>query len=316
MLDRRSFLRQVATAILGGAVGPLLPRQARAQRLTKVKFALPWIPSGHMAFFFAAQQLGYWKKRGLEVQLDRGYGSGEVCKAVGLEQYDYGLPDVAVMITSAAKGLDLTSIAMVQHISPIALFSLKGRNIRTPKDLEGKTIGTSPQSVDFQLWPAFVEATKIDAAKVRFSFINPGVHIPALLDGRIDLLGSFYPTTAPVLWSQHVEFNVMLYAAYGLQMYSGAIITLRKRAREKPEECAALVQGAMEGLAYSYLNPEQTVEIFLDAVRTYQGAPTHKGIIRDGIGINAVLGLAKAAEEHGLGWTDPGSSTRMPSRAR
>ena len=79
---------------------------------TKLNFCLPWIPHGGYAFAFAASKLGYWSDRGLDVQVDRGFGSGETCKRVALGQYDYGLADFATMVKMAGDGLPLTCIGM------------------------------------------------------------------------------------------------------------------------------------------------------------------------------------------------------------
>src|ERR1700734_865122 len=110
---------------------------------TSLKMALPWIPHGGYAFLFAAKQLGSWSDRGLNVQVDRGFGSGETCKRVALGQYDYGLADFATMVKFADDGLPLACIGMVSHVSQLGILSLKEAGIAQPKDLEGKTMGTT-----------------------------------------------------------------------------------------------------------------------------------------------------------------------------
>ena len=87
--------------------------------------ALPWIPHGGYAFLFAAKQLGYWSDRGLDVQVDRGFGSGDTCKRVALGQYDYGLADFATMVKLADDGLPLVCIGMVAHVSQLGILSSK-----------------------------------------------------------------------------------------------------------------------------------------------------------------------------------------------
>src|SRR5215469_12944008 len=77
----------------------------------KVKLTLPWLPLGTYSFTFAAKTLGYWEKRGLDVSIDRGFGSTKVCVPVDQGQYDFGLLDMAVMAGCAGRGLDLVAIA-------------------------------------------------------------------------------------------------------------------------------------------------------------------------------------------------------------
>src|SRR5215470_15496238 len=105
-ISRRSFVTGATATAAALAAG--IPA-ARAQSPSKVKFTLPWIPHGGYTHVFVAKKLGYWEKRGLDVSIDRGFGSGEVCKTLGLGQYEFGSLDLGVMINCAGKGLDLVA---------------------------------------------------------------------------------------------------------------------------------------------------------------------------------------------------------------
>src|SRR5271166_1094534 len=167
-LCRRQFVGAAACALAAPAIFAKTTLAA-----AKTSFALPWIPHGGYAFAFAAKKLGLWNDRGLDVQVDRGFGSGETCKRVALGQYDYGLADFATMVKLADDGLPLASIGMVAHVSQLGILSLKESNISNPKDLEGKTLGTTAGSADYALWPGFVAATGIDADKVKINIVGP-----------------------------------------------------------------------------------------------------------------------------------------------
>ena len=140
-ISRRSFVGAAGAMVAGPLV--LKSRQGAAAE-TKLKFCLPWIPHGGYAFLFAANKLSYWQSRGLDVQIDRGYGSGETCKRVALGQYDYALADFATMVKLADDGLPLTCIGMVAHVSQLGILSLQDSKITKPGDLEGKTSAPPP----------------------------------------------------------------------------------------------------------------------------------------------------------------------------
>jgi ABC-type nitrate/sulfonate/bicarbonate transport system substrate-binding protein len=164
-IDRRSFVTLAGAAGAAGATEISAPWVARAA--TPIKLTLPWLPLGPYSFTFVAKAMGFWEKRGLDVTIDRGFGSGRVCVPVDQGQYDFGLIDLAVMMTCAGRGLDLVAVAGIWPVSPVGIFSLKEYNIVKPKDLEGQTVGFDVGSGDFQLWPAFVKATGIDDKKVK-----------------------------------------------------------------------------------------------------------------------------------------------------
>ncbi len=302
-MDRRTFLHGAASVGATAAVtrwtGP-----ASAQTPTKVKFTLPWLPLGGYAHAFVAKKLGFWEKRGLDVTIDRGFGSGEVCKSLGLGQYEFGEIDLPVMMNCRSKGMDLTAIGVLSPRSPVGIFSLAKKGIKKPQDLEGRKIGFTAGSGDFQLWPAFVKATGINDAKVQKVFIEPAAHVKLLIEEQVDGVGNFYASLAPNIWAQGVEVNAMLYEQYGLPMYSLVFATRGKIVKEQPDLCARFMEGMLEGLAYTYLNQEQSTDIHLEMVREFKGSPTNREVIKHGIGVMTAMGLTPEAEKHGLGYMD------------
>ncbi len=299
-VTRRTFM--------GGAAALAVARHARptmAQGPTKVKFTLPWIPHGGYTHIFAAKKLGFWEKRGLDVTIDRGFGSGEVCKTLGLGQYEFGEIDLAVMMNCAAKQLDLVAIGNVSPRSPVGIFWQSKAAIKKPKDLEGKQVAFTSGSGDFQLWPAFVKATGIDDGKVQKVFMNAEALIKAFIENQVDAVGNFYASIAPNLWAQGLDINFVLYEEFGVKMYSLVFATRSKVAREQPALCAKFMEGAMEGLAYAYTNPEQAIEIHLEMVKEYKGSTTNRDVVKHGQGIMTAMGIVPEVEKNGLGWMEP-----------
>jgi NitT/TauT family transport system substrate-binding protein len=299
-ISRRTWLTGATAAI----AAPYVSTFDRAIAATDLKFALPWIPHGGYAFLFAAKNLAIWSNRGLNVQVDRGYGSGETCKRVALGQYDYGLADFATMVKLADDGLPLVCVAMVAHVSQLGILSLKESNIAKPKDLEGKTLGTTAGSADYALWPAFVAATGIDAQKVSINIVGPELRLRLLTEKKLDAIGSVYGSDAPIFLSRGIPYNLMLHAKYGLEMYSNAIITHRDRLKDSPDQVQALVDGALEGLKYSFLDPEKTTDIHLAMVKEYDGASSDRDFVKYGVLINTATSLAPYLEQNGLGYME------------
>lgn len=79
-LHRRSFLGLAGAAGAGSVLGVSAPAIVRAA--TPVKMTLPWLPLGTFSYAFVAKKMGFWEKRGLDVTIDRGFGSGKVCVPV------------------------------------------------------------------------------------------------------------------------------------------------------------------------------------------------------------------------------------------
>lgn len=305
-MDQKISRRRAAKLAGAAMLAPFVLSATRGLRAaeTKIRFSLPWIPHGGYAFAFVAKNQGFWKKRGLDVQVDRGFGSGETCKRVALGQYDFGLADFGTMVKSAGGGLPLMSVAMVSHVSQIGILSLKKSNITKPKDLEGKKIGTTAGSADFALWPGFVAATGIDGSKVDSVFMGPELRHKSLLEGQVDAIGAVYGSDAPTFLARGEDYNLLLYASYGLELYSNALVTVRERVKNDPKLVQNFVDGTMEGLKFSFLEPEKTVDIHLEEVKEYEGASTDRDMIKYGVMIGTATALADYLKQRGLGWTE------------
>jgi NitT/TauT family transport system substrate-binding protein len=304
-IDRRSLITLAGAAGATGAMAISAPFVARAA--TPIKFTLPWLPLGPYSFTFVAKAMGFWEKRGLDVTIDRGFGSGRVCVPVDQGQYDFGLIDLAVMMTCAGRGLDLVAVAGIWPVSPVGIFSLKEYNILKPKDLEGQTVGFDVGSGDFQLWPAFVKATGIDDKKVKKVTMDGPALNTALVDRQVKAIGNFFSTLAPTMWAQGLEINSILYADYGIKTLSISVACKRATIERRPEICKNFVEGLMEGLKYVYLNPEKSVAVHLESVKEFKGGSvTNEKVIEYGQACGTAQGMVPAFRQHGLGYMEPG----------
>jgi NitT/TauT family transport system substrate-binding protein len=303
-INRRSFVTLAGAAGAAGATGMSAPWIARAA--TPIKLTLPWLPLGPYSFAFVAKAMGFWEKRGLDVTIDRGFGSGRVCVPVDQGQYDFGIIDLAVMMTCAGRGLDLVAVAGIWPVSPVGIFSLKEYNILKPKDLEGQIVGFDVGSADFQLWPAFVKATGIDEKKVKKVTMDGPALNTALVDRQVKAIGNFFGSLAPTLWAQGLEINSILYVDYGIKALSLSVACKRATIERRPEICKNFLEGLMEGLKYVYLNPEKSVAVHLESVKEFKGGSvTNEKVIEYGQACGTALGMVPALKQHGLGYMEP-----------
>ncbi|MBI3077755.1 MAG: ABC transporter substrate-binding protein, partial [Deltaproteobacteria bacterium] len=202
----------------------------------KIKFTQAWIPQGDVAWLWVAKAKGFWERRGLDVSIDRGYGSAEAVKNTGLGNYDYTAADFGSMIVAKSRGLDLINVGIIHHVSPKGVASLKGKGITKPKDLEGKRVVTSGGSSVTLLWPAFARANAIDVAKVQIVLTEPQLHIPTLIDGKADAMFAYYNSSAPPLWARGYQMDYIAFSAHGLPTYEYGIITTGARVKRNPDQ--------------------------------------------------------------------------------
>jgi len=213
---------------------------------------------------------------------------------------------MAVLAGCAGRGLDLVAIAGIWPRSPIGIFSLKELNITEPKQLEGQSIGFDVGGGEFQLWPAFVKATGIDAGKVNIVTMDAPGLMRAAADKQIKVIGNFFGSIAPTFWANRIAINAMFYDDYGVKMCSVVAACKRATVEKKPEICKAFVDGLLEGLKFAYLNPEKAIDLHVESLKEFQGgAPATREVLFYGQEVGTSLGFVPSFKEHGLGTIDP-----------
>jgi len=185
-ISRRSLLKSSAAAGLVSATG--LPLSAMAQDPTKISMILNWRYQGPQAWFFLAQDKGYFAEYGLEVQMDQGNGSGAAVGAVASGSYDTGFGDVNALIQLAATNPDEAPICVYQMYNkpPFTVAVLSSSDIETAEDLQGKLLGGSANDGALKLWPAFTSVAGLDTSGVEITNFAPNLREQMLKGGQVD----------------------------------------------------------------------------------------------------------------------------------
>src|SRR5258706_2533836 len=160
---------------------------ALAQAPTKVKFILNWKYYGPQAWFFLAQDKGYFKAEGLEVDFDQGEGSPGAPIKVARGAYDAGFGDLPTVIQLAAQRRAEAPIGVYMMYSnpPYVIAVKKASGITKPKDLEGKTIGGPAHHGAPELGPAVAKTSGIDASNGKVADMSTHPREPTLMRRHI-----------------------------------------------------------------------------------------------------------------------------------
>ncbi len=143
-ISRRNLLK--AAGVVG--VASMAPA-VFAQGSRTVKFTLPWLAQGATAYMYVAQDQGMFKKRGIDIEISRGYGSLAAGQAIANKQFDFGLVSASSTILCAANGLPLVALGTTNYEAYLGLLVRTDSPIKAPADVAGKKMGGVPASVEF-----------------------------------------------------------------------------------------------------------------------------------------------------------------------
>ncbi len=306
-LTRRSVVKGSTGLglMLAAGVAPGIVSEVGASKMRKVKFMLPWLFVGGHTFEFAAAAV-YWKKRGLDVSIQRGYGSGAAIKAVSSKTVNFAEASYGVAVNGVSKGLNVIAIGAKLQKSPIAISCRKDSGVKTPKDLEGKILVGAAASGDTLMMPGFARAAGIDINKINRNLVHPSKLISSVLNKQADCTGTYYVSNAASLASKTPAVHFM-YADYGLQPLDLGLISRPDMVKNEPDLVQAIVDGAMEGLKLQLLDPGKSLDYMIAARPELKTKP--RDLLLTHSGNTNFLSIGPAVEKNGLGWMDEADQT-------
>jgi NitT/TauT family transport system substrate-binding protein len=259
--SRRQFLH-AAGALAGLAAVPLACPTVAQTKLRDVNFRLDWIYQGPHAGFLVAQDKGYYTQAGLNVDLGPGKGSGSTAQLVGSKATQIGFADGFVVGNSIAKGMNIRAVAGIYRRNPTGVIVRADSDIKTPKDLEGKSIAITAGSAQFQQWPAFVKGCGLDASKIRVINVDPAGTPPALITGQVPAIAGFVQGQAPSVEIRgNIKTRVFWFADCGVNAVSNSIVVHNDLIKEDPELIRAFVAASLRGFLYGRQNPDEMIAI-------------------------------------------------------
>jgi NitT/TauT family transport system substrate-binding protein len=306
IISRRGFFRQAA----GLATVTLLPMPAIA-KTRQVKFTLPWLAQGSFAFVYMAQAKDFIKKRGIDMSIARGFGSFASAQSITAGQFDCGLCAAPALTLSVAKGLPLVALATTDYDATMGVGVLADSPIQKPADLAGKKIASVPTSAEFPFLPAYAKKVGLDLGTVESVHVDNKVIEHVLEEKQVDAVTNFAASSYATLLSRGVPSRWMLYSSAGIKNHGQTIAVTKDTLAKDPGFCEAMVDGLLDGVAFTLTNPDETVELFLKQLPEMALNPAAKELAHLGL-ITWQHSVDKPeSREHGLGWSDPQAYTEM-----
>lgn len=302
-LDRRRLLLGAAATAGSLAAASAFPAPAIAQA-TKIKYTLSWLPTGQYSYVYLARSLGYWKKRGLDVDISRGYGSMAAVQAISTGQFDMGGAATGATLINVMRGLDMQMVGTQGYDSYMGFLVPADGPIKTPKDLAGKKVGVAAAGGDTPFIEAYLNLAGVDPKSVTIVSLDSQIIERSVIDGRVDCMVAFGMSSIPNFITQNFPVKLLPFSEKGLQYYWVNTIATQKYYEENAEIVENVQAGLMEGMKYMMLNPADAVKRHLEEHQEIAISDNGKLFTELGVGMISVCNTVEETMTHGLGYTD------------
>ncbi len=256
-----SKLRKVLLASAFVLSAAALPASAADE----VIFQANWLIQGENAYMVAGKEKGFYDEEGIDLTINRGFGSGDTIKKVVTGVATVGAADSGTMMLAAVReGLPLKCISSEYTYSPQSVWVLGDSGIKTIADLKGKRFGITAGNSMQVYFPVLAQANGLDPAAVSFVVMEASALLPTLLAGQIDAMTGFATVIGlrnEEAKSQGKELFGMPMADHGLRVSGECQFTTTAMIESKPDLLKRYLKATKKSLEWSRANPEETADI-------------------------------------------------------
>jgi ABC-type nitrate/sulfonate/bicarbonate transport system substrate-binding protein len=262
-VSRRTVLAALAAApalaVVGCGGGSATPPGGGGGRTT-VRFAMDWTPNTNHTGLYAAQQQGWFTDAGLDVQI-LPYNSTSPDTLVSSGAADFGISFQDSFTVSKAAGADIVSVlAVLQHWGTAIGMRAGRADLRSPRDLDGKTYGGFGAAYEVPKMQAIIRGA---GGKGDFKTVVLGTSAyEALYAGQVDFTEPFLAWEGIEAELRNEPFKTFAYADYGFpDAYSVLLIGNGTWLQDHPAQAKAFVQAAQRGYQLAADDPAQGAEL-------------------------------------------------------
>ncbi|MEP3232671.1 MAG: ABC transporter substrate-binding protein [Hyphomicrobiales bacterium] len=262
--------RQLMTGLVSLKLASSLSLPAIAQsKLKPIRMLLNTGASGPQAWFFLAQDRGYFADEGIDISFAPGYGAYTAAPRLMNEEFDIGYGDINSLIEVSATR---------PHKAPVGVFALFNASpstiavpangpIKSPKDLEGKTLVGHPSDVALRTFGAFCKVNGIDQSKVKVGNFGSGFRTQLqtmLATNNVDGVFGYVSTISSAMSRDDDDQNHLLrhlsFAEHAPDLYGSTIMATRKMLSADPDSIAGIVRAVNRGIHDAITDPEAAID--------------------------------------------------------
>lgn len=232
---------------------------AKPQKLTVM---LDWFPNPDHAPLIIAQQEGYFKKQGLDVELIGPADPSDPPKLVAAGKADIAITYQPEFMQQVDRGLPLITIGVLIDKPLNCLAALKDSNISNLSDLKGKRIGLSTSGISGTMLKVLLKKQGLQDGDVELINVHYNL-TQALLSKRVDVVaGLMRNVEVPTLELNKHKVDTFFPEESGIPTYNELIFVVNV-ANKNDDRYPRFLKAIREAVAWLDLHPKEGWQVFI-----------------------------------------------------
>lgn len=226
----------------------------------KVTLHLKWMHAFQFAGYYAAQEQGYYKAEGLDVNIiEASYGNQAIYTLMtGKAQYGVWGSE---LLNKRLSGEPFVVLAVIFQHSPYAILTRKDRNIRVVSDLIGKRIMAAEGQGSAQLKAMLMHE---GISTVDLEIVDATWRMDDIIDGTVDAEMNYITDQPNQMQLLGVEPFIIKPIDYGIDFYGDCLFTTELEIKQHPKRVEAFKRASLKGWEYALSHVDEMIELIID----------------------------------------------------
>jgi len=251
-----ALLRRAGAGLF--TLGLLLLATVAAHAEETIVLQLKWFHQFQFAGYYAAEEKGFYKAEGLNVEIREGSPKRPPVESVLAGQAQFGVTDDAVLL-ARLRGRPVVACAAIFQHSPYVVMARGDSGISKPSDLIDRTVMANEQ--DAAQLKAMLKHEGIPLERVKM--VPHNWRVRDLIEGKVDAMTAYGTVEPAQLRQAGVEPSIIRVADYGVDFYGDTLFTTEAFVQKDRARVAAFIRASLKGWEYAMAHPAEMIDLIL-----------------------------------------------------
>lgn len=240
--------------------------QTKTATLEEVNVVLDWYPNAVHTFIYDAVDKGYYEKEGLKVNIvfPANVNDGITLTAAGKAQIGVYYPHDAIQ-ARADQNVPIKIIGSIVQSPLNIVLSLQDKNITSPKDFVGKTIGYGGTVLSEEMIKSMMKNQGVDYKDTKFLDVGFDL-MSSMTTNKVDAtIGCLVNHEVPQMEEEGFKLNYFTVDQYGVPSFPELVfLASDDMLKNKKDVLEKFLRASKKGFDDMKKSPDETLKILLN----------------------------------------------------